>query len=387
MQQVQQDGGFAAAVRSRLIEPVRLAGLDLQSRVVMAPMTRDQAPDGLLTDRSIDYYGRRAAGGVGLIISEGTWIEHPAASSRNSIPRFYGADAEAIWARVLTAVHAAGGRMFPQLWHVGATRRRDGQGLSPEVAPIGPSGIAFDADSGTWRQTALEMTAADIAAVIRAFGDAAARAQRLGFDGIELHGAHGYLIDQFLWPVTNRRRDGYGGSLAQRLRFAVEIVRECRARTGPAFPISFRFSDWKTDDYQASLFDGPADLQLMVEALAGAGVDLFHCSTRRCYEPRFAGSPLSLAGWTRQLGGRPVICVGSIALTQAFDSKAELRDRSAHYTRSGLHELREMTDRGDYDLAAVGRMLIANPDLVALLRADTPAAMRPYTPAMRASLD
>lgn len=387
MKQELGSGRFEAMVRDRLIEPVRLAGLDLPSRVVMAPMTRDQAPDGVLTTRSVDYYARRAAGGVGLIITEGTWIDHPAASSRNTIPRFYGADAEAAWGQVLAGVHAAGGRIFPQLWHVGATRRRDGKGFSPDTAPIGPSGLAFDPDSRSWRQTAAEMTAADIAAVINAFGDAAVRAQRLGFDGIELHGAHGYLIDQFLWPVTNQRRDGYGGAFAQRLRFATEIVAECRARTGAGFPISFRFSDWKTDDYGASLFESPADLQLMVETLAAAGVDIFHCSTRRCYEPRFAGSPLSLAGWTRRLGGRPVICVGSIALTQAFDTKVEQQDRSAQYARSALQELRDMTERAEYDLAAVGRMLIANPDLVALLRADSPAAMRPYTPTMRSTLD
>src|ERR1019366_3011802 len=132
--------------------------------------------------------------------------------------------------------------------------------------------------------------------VTRAFGEAAASAQRLGFDGVEIHGAHGYLLDQFFWHVTNRRTDGYGGDLPARTRFAVEVIREIRSRVTADFPVCLRYSQWKLQDYNAKLANSPNELERFLAPLTDAGVDLFHCSQRRIWEPEFEGSSLNLAG-------------------------------------------------------------------------------------------
>jgi 2,4-dienoyl-CoA reductase-like NADH-dependent reductase (Old Yellow Enzyme family) len=137
-------------------------------------------------------------------------------------------------------------------------------------------------------------------------------------DGVEIHGAHGYLIDQFFWEGSNRRDDEYGGDLAGRSRFAIELIQAVRAAVGPDFPIIFRFSQWKQQDYTARLVQTPQALAAFLQPLSEAGVDIFHCSTRRFWEPEFDGSELNLAGWTRQLTGKPTITVGSVGLDGEF---------------------------------------------------------------------
>ncbi len=139
------------------------------------------------------------------------------------------------------------------------------------------------------------MTQADIDDVVAAFAKAAADAERVGFDGVELHGAHGYLIDQFLWAGTNRRTDAYGGDPVARTRFAVEIVQAVRSAVSPGFPVVFRFSQWKADHYDARLAETPEELEAILTPLATAGVDAFHASTRRYWLPEFDGSDLNLA--------------------------------------------------------------------------------------------
>ena len=136
------------------------------------------------------------------------------------------------------------------------------------------------------------MTQSDIDATIDAYARAAEYAQKMGCDGIELHAAHGYLIDQFFWARTNSRTDRYGGNLMQRTRFAVEIVEEIRRRVGCSFPIGLRFSQWKYGDYSVQLFDSPHDLEEFLEPLTGAGVDIFHASTRRYLDAAFEGFDL-----------------------------------------------------------------------------------------------
>lgn len=159
----------------------------------MAPMTRKFSPNGVPGQDVADYYTRRADSDVGLIITEGTYVGHESAGTSDQVPRFHGADALAGWANVVDSVHRAGGVIIPQLWHVGVTRE---EGAPPvlEAEPVGPSGVSL---SGEPKGRA--MTAKDLDDVIGAFADGAAAAERLGFDGVELHGAHGYLIDQFLW--------------------------------------------------------------------------------------------------------------------------------------------------------------------------------------------
>ena len=234
-----------------LFSPVEVAGLRLPNRFVMAPMTRSKSPGGVPGPDVAAYYARRAAHRVGLIMTEGTAVDHPAAVGNPNIPRFHGAEALAGWEAVGRAVHAEGGRIFPQLWHVGMSRK-PGAEPNPAARPVGPSGLTV-----TGEQVNEPMTEAEVVETIEAYARSAGHAARLGFDGIELHGAHGYLIDQFFWEGTNRRADRWGGDLVGRTRFAAEIVRACRRATGPGFPIVLRFSQWKIPVFDARLASSP----------------------------------------------------------------------------------------------------------------------------------
>ena len=374
---------------ARMLEPYRLGSLTLPSRFVMAPMTRDRAPGNVLTKASVDYYRRRAETGIGLIVTEGTWIDHPAANNhpqaitRLSAPNFHGDEAMAAWTDVLAAVHRVGTAVFPQLWHVGLARRAPGSDYTPAVAAVSPSGIVYSTEKAAWVQAGEPMTQHQIDDVVASYGRAARLARDTGFDGIEIHAAHGYLIDQFLWDVTNRRSDGYGGDIDRRTRFACEVVAACRRATGPGFPISFRFSQWKADDYNARIADGPDELERILGPLIEAGVDIFHCSTRRYWAPAFEGSNLTLAGWTKKISGKTVICVGSIGLGVEFDAKAEKMNILPAAEWESLVRLQEMHDRGEFDLAAVGRSLLANPDWLAKVRTGRFDQLRHYTPDMK----
>jgi len=212
------------------------------------------------------------------------------------------------------------------------------------------------------------MSEEDIDSVVAAFAQGAADARALGFDAVEVHGAHGYLIDQFFWEGTNRREDAYGGSIAKRTRFAAEIIAAIRARVGPEFPIILRFSQWKLQDYRARLVASPAELEQFLSPLVEAGVDIFHCSTRRFWEPAFTDSELTLAGWTRKLSGKPSILVGSVTLEQDFIDEQQ-RNIGSHAEPASLRNLVELLAREECDLVAVGRALISNPDWPKLIAA------------------
>ncbi|MFF1378463.1 NADH:flavin oxidoreductase [Streptomyces sp. NPDC058308] len=343
----------ASRAANILGRPFDINGLSLRNRIAMAPMTREFSPDGVPGADVAEYYARRAAGGVGLIITEGTYVDHASAGSSHRVPHFHGDAALDGWRRVADAVHAAGGRIVPQLWHVGATRD-EGQGPVPAAPPAGPSGLALD---GTAKGRT--MTGADIDAVIGAFADSAAAAERLGFDGVELHGAHGYLIDQFLWSTTNRRTDGYGGDLASRTRFAAEIVEAVRAAVSPTFPVIFRLSQWKAYAFDAKLATDPAELDALLSPLAAAGVDAFHASTRRYWLPEFDGADLNLAGWVKKLTGKATLSVGSVGLDKEFVGTAGFAERA---TSTGIDLLLDRMERDEFDVIAVGRSLIADPE-------------------------
>ncbi|KON84616.1 1,2-oxophytodienoate reductase [Rossellomorea marisflavi] len=334
-----------------LFQPFKYGALSLPNRTVMAPMTRGFSPGGVPGQPVVDYYRRRAENEVGLIVTEGTGINHPASVSGDSIPLFHGEKALEGWAEVVEAVHEAGGKIVPQLWHVGMTRKK-GELPNAEALPVGPSGLTL-----TGEQVTEPPTTEEVEQLVAAYAQAAADAKRIGFDGIELHGAHGYLIDQFFWEKTNKRTDRYGGNLVGRTQFAVEVIEACRREVGPDFPIIFRFSQWKMTDYGAKLARTPEELEQFLTPLVEAGVDIFHCSTRRFWEPEFDGSPLNLAGWTKKLTGKPVISVGSVGLNGEFTrfSEAEATD---------IHELTERLGDDEFDLIAIGRAVLQDPEWV-----------------------
>jgi len=313
------------------------------------------------------YYRRRAEGGVGLIMTEGTYIAHEGAGFQPDVPRFHGEQALEGWRRVVQAVHAGGARIFPQLWHVGLTSP---PGLPMPSTAVGPSGLARSGE-----RVGEPMSEREIEAVIGAYGQAAAAAERLGFDGLEIHAAHGYLIDQFFWEATNRRSDRYGGDLVARTRFAVEVVGEIRRCVARDFPVCLRFSQFKIGDYPAKLAHTPEELDRWLAPLVDAGVDLFHCSQRRFWESEFEGSSLNLAGWTRRLSGKPTISVGSVTLDQEFMSSFAHPERAEV---TGIESLLERMRREEFDLVAVGRSLIVNPDWPQLVQRGAWQELHPF---------
>jgi 2,4-dienoyl-CoA reductase-like NADH-dependent reductase (Old Yellow Enzyme family) len=355
-----------------LFRSFRLKGLTLPNRIVMAPMTRSKSPHQVPNDAVAAYYRARAEGGVGLILTEGTSPEHRSASNDANVPAFFGEESLEGWSRVVKAVKAAHGHIMPQLWHQGVVRH-PGTGPYPEAPSMSPSGLARPD-----KKVAEPMSDADIASVISGFVRSARYAKQLGFDGVELHGAHGYLIDQFFWEGTNQRSDRFGGALEQRANFAAEVVRAVRREVGAEFPVLLRFSQWKQQDFAARLAQTPADLERFLKPLIDAGVDVFHCSTRRFWEAEFAdsGSDLNLAGWTKKLSGLPTITVGSVSLNQDFIGSF----RQAGAQTTGIERLIEMMERDDFDLVAIGRALIVNPDWANKVRSGRFEDLKDYEP-------
>jgi len=305
------------------------------------------------------YYRRRAENQVGLIITEGTGVDRPASLNDPNIPRFHGEAELAAWKRVVDEVHAVGGLVAPQLWHVGAVRSRSETWQPPE-AYDSPSGY-----SSPGNQFGEPMSEEEVADAIRAFADAAGNAKALGFDAIELHGAHGYLIDQFFWDGTNVREDTYGSKeLPGRARFAADILRAVRKAVGPDYPVIIRVSQWKQQDFMVKLAHDPKALEAWLGALVDAGADVIHCSQRRFWEPEFDGSDLNFAGWTKKLTGVPTITVGSVGLSGDFIA-GYAGEKSEP---ASLDRLEEMLDRGDFDMVAVGRALLQDPEWVVKIR-------------------
>ena len=341
-----------------LFQPFALKALNLPNRIVMAPMTRSFSPGGVATEEVAAYYRRRAENGVGLIITEGTGVNRPASLNDPNIPRFHGEAELAAWKHVADEVHAGGGLIAPQLWHVGAVRAR-GE-WSPPGAYDSPSGL-----SSPGKKFGEPMSEEDVADAIRAFADAAAAAKAIGFDAIELHGAHGYLIDQFFWDGVNLREDAYGSAeLPGRARFATDILRAVRQAVGPDYPVIIRISQWKQQDFTVKLADTPKALEAWLGALVDAGADVLHCSQRRFWEPEFEGSDLNFAGWAKKLTGVPAITVGSVGLSGEFiaSSGGEKSEPAS------LDRLEAMMERGDFELVAVGRALLQDPEWAVKVR-------------------
>ncbi len=352
---------------TNLFSPFTLKSLNMPNRVVMAPMTRVFSPDGIPGANVADYYARRAENGVGLILTEGTVIERPASKNERNIPNVYGAAIEG-WARVVEAVHAKGGRIAPQIWHTGGAFGND-ESWRPQPMDT-PSGLGLD---GT--KIGAPMSDADIADTIAAFAQSASEAKRIGFDALELHGAHGYLIDEFFFDGTNKREDKWGGAtIGERTRFAVEVIKAARAAVGPDFPMIIRLSQWKPGHFGHKLAETPAQMEAWLMPMMDAGVDMFHCSQRRFWEPEFEGADLNFAGWAKKLTGLPAITVGSVGLSgefiAAFGGEAS--------QPASIDNLLERLTEGEFDLVAVGRALLNDPQWLAKIRDGRHDELKPF---------
>ena len=350
-----------------LLKPLQIKGCHLPNRVLMSPMTRNFSPNGVPGTDVAAYYRRRAEGGVGTIITEAVCVEHPGAVGdaglgEHGTPYIWTDAALDGWRKLVAEVHAAGSLIFPQLWHMGVMKR-PGTGPHPDYPGCRPSGIWGPTDTTTvlardyvemMGRPTQAMSESDIADVIAAFARGARNARSVGFDGIALHGGHGYLIDTFLWGYTNARTDRWGGDHIGRTRFVVELVKAVRAEIGREMPISLRYSQWKSQDYDARLARTPQELEQILGPISDAGVDIFEASTRNFALPEFAGSDLGLAGWTRKLTGKVTVMVGGTGVQRGkYDSALK-----PPTTVNNLDQVMSRFERGDFDLLAVGRSLL-----------------------------
>ncbi len=351
-----------------LLDPIRLGDIDCRNRIAMAPCTRCFARDFRPTPEIADYYGRRADDGVGLLISEGTVITERA-NGYNGAPGIWSAEQVEAWRPVTERVKAGGGRIICQIWHVGAVAHPLTTG---GVLPEGPSGVSPTGRISRLKRTdggyehygeSEAMSEARIAEVIDLYRRAAANAMAAGFDGVEIHGAHGYLIDQFTNLRYNLREDGWGGE--RRCRFAGEVTRAVVGEIGADRTV-FRFSPKMSAAGEG--WTRPLEtMRLLFETLADAGLKILHASNMDYDEPVIpvegAGDAEPLHAATRRLWRGPVIGVGSLTPERADAALAA----------------------GEIDMAAFGRALIANADFVSRVRQGD--ELRAYGPEALATLD
>ncbi|MDV8004383.1 12-oxophytodienoate reductase [Rhodococcus sp. IEGM 1318] len=359
-----------------LFQPLRIRSLELSNRIVMSPMTRTYSIEGVPGSDVADYYRRRAEGGTGLIVTEGVAIDHETAVDHANVPNLHTPAAQAGWRKVVDDVHAAGGKIVPQLWHVGPLWGAMTQ-MDPSLKPMRPSGewgplgvTSYSAAYVERAQASTEaMTEQDIQDVIDAYVRSAKHAVELGFDGIAIHGGHGYLLDSFFWKGTNQRDDAWGGDLERRTKFPAAVVAAIRAAIGPDLPIIYRFSQHKQQDFTAKIAETPEELGVILGALVDAGVDVLDASIRRFDVPAFEGSDLSLAGWAKKLTGAVTMAVGSVGIGKSLrDSRIE----GVAPVVDNIPQLEERIGSGEFDLIAIGRLHLADPALATTLRAGGP---------------
>jgi 2,4-dienoyl-CoA reductase-like NADH-dependent reductase (Old Yellow Enzyme family) len=350
-----------------LFEPYKIKNTLLRNRIAMAPMTRNQSPEGIPTNEVVSYYKRRAEADVGLIITEGVEVSHKASSAYPDVPRLDSEKARDGWKRVVGGIKEHDGAVIAQLWHCGGFRKL-GMGPSPEVPGHTASGLVRPG-----KRVAHAMSSEDIKETIDAFASDAKYCEEIGFDGVEIHGAHGYLIDNFFWRGTNEREDLYGGSIEKRSQLAANIVKAIRSNVSNNFIVGLRFSQWKQQDYEAKLAASSEELLKVIKQPVDAGLDYLHSSMRRFWESEFEGSDENLAFWTKKLTGLPTISVGSVGLDSDFiDMSAPASPRNIDKAISDISNKK-------YDMVAVGRALLADYEWVIKMREGRIKDIIPYT--------
>ena len=350
-----------------LFDEYKLKNLILRNRVVMAPMTRNQSPGGIPTSYVISYYARRAKAEVGLIITEGIEVSHIASSAYPNVPRLDTNKAREGWKKVVDGIKNNNGAVIAQLWHCGGFRKL-GMQPNPEVPGYTASGLVKPG-----KKVAHEMTLQDIKETIDAYASDAKICQELGFDGVEIHGAHGYLIDNFLWGGTNIREDSYGGSIQKRSQFVSDIIKAVKENVSDQFIVGLRFSQWKQHDFSAKLASTPDDLKKILMPPVEAGLDFLHSSMRRFWESEFEGSDENLAYWTKKISNIPTIGVGSVGLDSDFI------DMTAPATPTSIDKAIDDIKKQKYDLIAVGRALLSDYEWVVKMKEGRLNDVIPYT--------
>ena len=343
-----------------LFDPIQAGDLHLANRIAMAPLTRNRSPRAVPRDITATYYAQRAS--AGLLITEGTAITHQG-QGYSDVPGLYGTEQLDGWKRVTQAVHARGGKIVTQLWHVG---RVSHTALQPEGgAPVAPSAVRaqsqtylVDAASGQGQFVPTSepraLAAEELPDIVHAFAAAARNAvQTAGFDGVEIHGANGYLLDQFLKDGANQRKDDYGGGIANRVRLMVEVTRAVVDAIGGG-RVGIRLSPvTPANDIRDS--DPQPLFEHLARELAPLGLAFIHVIEGATGGPReVEGRPFDYAAFKnayRSAGGR-----GAWMVNNGYD-----RDMAQEALASGRA-----------DIVAFGRAFISNPDLVERLRRGAP---------------
>ncbi|MFE3953865.1 NADH:flavin oxidoreductase [Nocardia sp. NPDC059091] len=325
--------------------PFGLDTLKLRNRFAVAPMTRVSAtPDGTPTEQMTAYYREYALGGFGLIITEGIYPDAAHSQGYFNQPGLVTEQHVAGWRAVVDAVHAAGTPIVAQLMHAGAISQGNAHGfetIGPSaVAPRGQMMVDYGGVGGAWNAPR-EMTAHDIDDVVAGFVAAAENARAAGFDGVEIHGANGYLLDQFLTDYTNQRTDEYGGPVRNRIRLTARVLRAIRDALGD-FPIGVRLSQTKVNDFTYRWPEGEADARTIFAALTEATYLHIASEGRDFLETAKLPSGTTVTQLAREVSGRPVIANG------------------------GMHNLPQAADvltGGHADILSLGTGALANPDL------------------------
>ncbi len=297
-----------------LFSPSQLRDVAMGNRAVVSPMTRTSATeDGIVTAQMAEYYARFARGGWGLVMTEGTYIDFKYSQGYLYQPGMADERQQESWRQVVDAVHAEGVPIFMQLFHCGAINQGN-PWVEGSIAPsvVTPKGkqIPRYRGSGENFQTPREITRDEMAEVVESFGVAARRAIEVGFDGVEVHGANGYLPDQFLTVHTNLRDDEYGGPIENRVRFHCEVMQAVRDAV-PDKPVGVRISQTKVNDFDYSWPGGEDDAKVVFSSIAKTGIDFFDCSAHLGVTPVF-GTEHSLSGLARKYSGLPVMANGKL---------------------------------------------------------------------------
>ncbi|WP_027415994.1 NADH:flavin oxidoreductase [Aneurinibacillus terranovensis] len=350
-----------------LFEKIKLGNITLDNRVGVAPMTRTSAtPEGLATDQMVAYYTKFARGGFGLIITEGVYPDDKYSQGYLNQPGIINNEQVAAWRKVTDSVHKEGGKIFVQLMHAGALsqgNRFTEQTLGPSA--VQPKGEQLEIYGGKgFFPVPKEATKEDITGIIQGFVDAAKRAKEAGFDGVEIHGANGYILDQFLTDYMNRRTDEYGGSTENRVRLLVEVCIAVREAVGNKFTVGIRISQGKVNDHHHKWAGKEKDAEIIFGQLGKAGVDFIHVTEYQVWQPAFSENE------------------GTRALDPAFgDHGATLAALAKKYgnvpviANGYLHDperAREIIEKGDADVITIGRGALANEDWVNKVKNDEP---------------
>ncbi|BBY25674.1 oxidoreductase [Mycobacterium stomatepiae] len=298
-----------------LFRPTAIGGVDLTNRVALAPMTRISATaEGVPTDRIGTYYRVFADGGFALLITEGLYIDDQTSQGYLFQPGIANHVQAEAWRRVVAGVHASGSKFFAQLMHAGS----QAQGNPRTTVTWGPSAVrpkgeqlAMYRGSGPF-QMPQAMTGDQISQVRAAFVSAARLARDVGFDGVEIHGANGYLLDAFITDYMNTRTDDYGGSLANRVRLATEVCGDVAAAVGTDIAVGIRISQGKVSDNHHRWVGGEDDAAAIFTALADTGIDYIHTTEYRALAPAFDGTETPLAKLAKQYSGLSIIANGHL---------------------------------------------------------------------------